>query len=100
MLLLDVSVVVALPSMRTDLGGSFADTQWVLDAYGLALAGVIMTGGMLADRLGRRRVFAAGLAIFTLASGACAIAGAPLVLNLARAVQGSAAGCCSPAPSR
>lgn len=93
MLLLDVSVVVvALPSMRADLGGSFADVQWVLDAYTLALAGLIMTGAVLADRLGRRRVFATGLAIFTLASGACAIAGTPLVLNLARAVQGLGGG--------
>jgi EmrB/QacA subfamily drug resistance transporter len=93
MLLLDISVVVvALPSMRADLGGSFADGQWVLDAYTLALAGVVMTGAALADRLGRRRVFTAGLAIFTLASGACAAADAPLVLNLARGLQGLGGG--------
>jgi EmrB/QacA subfamily drug resistance transporter len=93
MLLLDISVVVvAMPSMRADLGGSFADAQWVLDAYTLALAGLIMTGAALADRVGRRRVFAAGLAVFTLASAACAAAGEPLVLNLARAVQGLGSG--------
>jgi EmrB/QacA subfamily drug resistance transporter len=93
MLLLDISVVVvAMPSVRTDLGGGFADAQWVLDAYTLALAGMIMVGAALADRLGRRRVFAAGLAVFTLASGACAAAEAPLVLNLARAVQGLGSG--------
>jgi EmrB/QacA subfamily drug resistance transporter len=93
MLLLDISVVVvALPSMRADLGGSFADAQWVLDAYTLALAGVIMAGAAVADRVGRRRVFTAGLAGFTLASGACAAADAPLVLNLARGLQGLAGG--------
>jgi EmrB/QacA subfamily drug resistance transporter len=93
MLLLDISVVVvAMPSVRADLGGSFADAQWVLDAYTLAMAGVIMTGAALADRIGRRRVFAAGLAVFTLASGACAAASEPLALNVARAVQGLGSG--------
>jgi EmrB/QacA subfamily drug resistance transporter len=93
MLLLDVSVVVvALPSMRADLGGTFADAQWVLDAYTLALASLIMAGAVLADRFGRRRVFATGLAVFTLASGACALAGVPLVLNIGRAVQGLGGG--------
>jgi EmrB/QacA subfamily drug resistance transporter len=93
MLLLDISVVVvAMPSVRADLGGSFADAQWVIDAYTLAMAGVIMTGAALADRIGRRRVFAAGLAVFTLASGACAAAGEPLALNVARAVQGLGSG--------
>jgi len=93
MLLLDVSVVVvALPSLRADLGGTFADAQWVLDAYTLAVASLIIVGAVLADRLGRRRIFATGLVVFTLASGACAIAGAPLVLNLARAVQGLGGG--------
>jgi EmrB/QacA subfamily drug resistance transporter len=93
MLLLDISVVVvALPSMRADVGGSFADAQWVLDAYTLAMAGLIMTGAALADRVGRRRVFAAGLAVFTLASGACAAADAPFVLNVARGVQGIGGG--------
>ena len=100
MLLLDVSVVVALPSMRADLGGTFADAQWVLDAYTLALAGLIMVGAVLADRLGPRRIFAAGVAVFTLASGACALADAPLVLNVGRAVQGSAEGWCWRRPSR
>src|SRR4029453_18523957 len=93
MLLLDVSVVVvALPSMGADLGGTFADAQWVLDAYTLALASLIMAGAVLADRFGRRRVFATGLAVFTLASGACALAGAPVALNVGRAVQGLGGG--------
>jgi EmrB/QacA subfamily drug resistance transporter len=93
MLLLDISVVVvAMPSVRADLGGSFADAQWILDAYTLAMAGVIMSGAVLADRVGRRRIFATGLAVFTLASGVCAAADAPLALNLARAVQGLGSG--------
>ena len=93
MLLLDVSVVVvALPSIRADLGGTFADAQWVLDAYTLAFASLIIAGAVLADRFGRRRVFATGLAVFTLASGACALAGAPVGLNVARAVQGLGGG--------
>jgi EmrB/QacA subfamily drug resistance transporter len=93
MLLLDVSVVVvALPSMRADLGGTFADAQWVLDAYTLALAGLIMAGAVLADRLGRRRIFATGVGIFTLSSAACALADAPLALNVGRGVQGLGGG--------
>ena len=89
MLLLDVTVVnVALPSIRADLGASFTDLQWVVDAYVLTLAAIVLTAGSLADRLGRRRVFAAGVGIFTVASLACALAPDPLFLNLARAVQG------------
>ena len=62
MLLLDITVVnVALPSIREDLGASFTDLQWVVDAYALTLAALVLTAGSLADRLGRRRVFAAGL---------------------------------------
>lgn len=100
MLLLDISVVVvALPSMRADVGGSFADAQWVLDAYTLALAGLIMTVAALADRVGRRRVLAAGLAVFTLASGACAPM-LPSCSTSRAACRGSAAGCCLPPPSR
>jgi EmrB/QacA subfamily drug resistance transporter len=89
MLLLDITVVnVALPSIREDLGASFTDLQWVIDAYALTLAALVLTAGSLADRLGRRMVFAAGLAIFTVASLLCALAADPTVLNLARAVQG------------
>ena len=59
MLLLDITVVnVALPSIREDLGASFTDLQWVVDAYALTLAALVLTAGSLADRLGRRRVFA------------------------------------------
>ncbi|MET7701131.1 MULTISPECIES: MFS transporter [unclassified Streptomyces] len=89
MLLLDITVVnVALPSIREDLGASFSDLQWVIDAYALTLAAFVLTTGSLADRLGRRRVFACGLVVFALASLMCALAPDPLFLNLARAVQG------------
>ena len=89
MLLLDITVVnVALPSIRKDLGATFADLQWVVDAYALTLAALVLTAGSLADRLGRRRVFAAGLAIFSVASLLCALAPDPTLLNLARALQG------------
>jgi EmrB/QacA subfamily drug resistance transporter len=89
MLLLDITVVnVALPSIREDLGGSFTDLQWVVDAYALTLAALVLTAGSLADRLGRRRVFAAGLGIFSVASLLCALAPNPTFLSLARALQG------------
>jgi EmrB/QacA subfamily drug resistance transporter len=89
MLLLDITVVnVALPSIREDLGASFTDLQWVIDAYALTLAALVLTAGSLADRLGRRRVFAYGLATFSFASLLCALAPDPTFLNLARALQG------------
>src|SRR2546421_3076956 len=89
MLLLDITVVnVALPSIRKDLGASFSDLQWVVDAYALTLAALVLTAGSLADRLGRRRVFAVGLAIFSAASLLCALAPDPTFLNLSRALQG------------
>jgi EmrB/QacA subfamily drug resistance transporter len=89
MLLLDITVVnVALPSIRDDLGGSFSDLQWVVDAYALTLAALVLTAGSLADRLGRRRLFAWGLAIFSGASLLCALAPDPTFLNVARALQG------------
>ena len=69
MLLLDITVVnTALPAIQEDLDASFTDLQWVVDAYTLSLAALVLTAGVLADRLGRRRVFAAGLGIFTVAS--------------------------------
>jgi EmrB/QacA subfamily drug resistance transporter len=89
MLLLDITVVnTALPAIQRDLGGSFTDLQWVIDAYALSLAALVLTAGSLADRLGRRRVFAAGLGIFTIASLLCALAPDPTFLNLARGLQG------------
>jgi EmrB/QacA subfamily drug resistance transporter len=89
MLLLDITVVnTALPSIEEDLGASFTDLQWVIDAYALTLAALVLTAGSLADRLGRRRVFAVGLGVFSLASLLCAIAPDPTFLNLSRALQG------------
>ncbi len=89
MLLLDITVVnTALPSIEKDLGASFTDLQWVIDAYALSLAALVLIAGSLADRLGRRRVFAAGLAIFSFASGLAALAPDPTFLNVSRAIQG------------
>src|SRR5829696_10088451 len=89
MLLLDITVVnTALPSIREDLSASFTDLQWVIDAYALTLAAFVLVAGTLADRLGRRRVFAAGLAIFTISSLVAGLAPDATTLNLARAVQG------------
>jgi EmrB/QacA subfamily drug resistance transporter len=89
MLLLDITVVnVALPSIERDLDASFTDLQWVVDAYALTLAALVLTAGSLADRLGRRRLFAAGLVIFSLASLLCGLAPNPNFLNAMRALQG------------
>ena len=89
MLLLDITVVnVALPSIRDDLGGSFSDLQWVVDAYALTLAALVLTAGSLADRLGRRRLFTWGLGVFSAASLLCALAPDPAFLNFSRALQG------------
>jgi EmrB/QacA subfamily drug resistance transporter len=89
MLLLDVTIVnVALPSIQDDLHASFAQLQWVVDAYALSLAALLLTAGSLADRFGRRLLFAIGLAIFTAGSLLCALATGPLFLVLARAGQG------------
>src|SRR6478672_11465971 len=85
MLLLDITIVnVALPSIERDLNSSLTDLQWVIDAYALTLAALLLTAGSLADRVGRRRVFLIGLVIFTFASVLCGLAGSPLALNLAR----------------
>ena len=89
MLLLDVTVVnVALPAIQDDLGASFNDLRWVIDAYALTLAATMLICGSVGDRFGRRRVFVIGLAIFSLASLACGLAWNPLSLNLFRGLQG------------
>src|SRR5258707_5722394 len=89
MLLLDITVVnVALPDIREELNASLSSLQWVVDAYSLTLAAFLLTAGSLGDRLGRRRVFSLGFAIFTFASFLCGIAGDPTLLNLARGLQG------------
>jgi EmrB/QacA subfamily drug resistance transporter len=89
MLLLDVTVVnVALPDIRRELGGSFTDMQWVVDAYALGLATLLLASGSLADLLGRRLVFVTGIGVFVVSSFVCGLADSPTVLNIARAVQG------------
>lgn len=89
MLVLDMTVVaVALSNIQRDLGGDLGSLQWVIDAYTLTLAGLLLTTATLGDRRGRRLVFAGGLVVFTLASAGCAAAWSPLSLNLIRAVQG------------
>ena len=89
MLLLDITVVnVALPPIQKELNTSFTDLQWVIDAYALMLATTMLNAGTLADLLGRKRVFIAGIALFTLASALCGAATSPLFLILARGLQG------------
>jgi EmrB/QacA subfamily drug resistance transporter len=89
MLLLDITVVnVALPDIQKDLHASLSSLQWVVDAYSLTLAAFLLTAGSFADRVGRRRVFTLGFAIFTLASFLCGISGNATLLNLARGLQG------------
>ncbi len=89
MLLLDITVVnVALPDIQKALNSSFADLQWVVDAYSLTLAAFLLTAGVLGDMFGRRGVFAIGLGIFSVSSFLCGISVSPLMLNLSRGAQG------------
>ncbi|MEP6642800.1 MAG: MFS transporter, partial [Gaiellales bacterium] len=89
MLLVDVTIVnVALPNMAVDLGTSFSSLQWVVDAYALALAALLMGIGAIADIQGHRRVYIAGLALFAVSSVACGLAADAGLLITARAVQG------------
>jgi MFS transporter, DHA2 family, methylenomycin A resistance protein len=87
--LLDVTIVnVALANIGAGLGGSRSELQWVVDAYALVLAATMLGAGDLADRLGSRRLFLGGLALFGTASTVCALAPSASVLIAARAVQG------------
>ena len=89
MLLLDVTiVVVAIPVIQKGLHTTFSDVQWVIDAYALTLASLLLTTGSLADRYGRRRLFVIGLVIFTLGSLTCGLAQSPTMLILSRSAQG------------
>jgi EmrB/QacA subfamily drug resistance transporter len=89
MLLIDVTIVAtALPSIQRELHAGLTSLQWVVDAYAVILAALILTAGSLADRVGRRRVFAAGVTIFTVTSLVCGLAGSATVLDIARGVQG------------
>jgi EmrB/QacA subfamily drug resistance transporter len=92
MLMLDIAVVnTALPHIARDLRSGLNGVQWVVDAYTLALATVVLSAGSLADRFGRRRIFLWGMVLFTASSLACALAQSIAVLDGARAVQGAAA---------
>jgi EmrB/QacA subfamily drug resistance transporter len=87
--LLDSTVVnVAAPSIRADLGGSYASLQWMGAGYTLALAVGLLTGGRLGDMFGRRRMLLVGVSGFVVASVLCAVAGSPEVLIAARMLQG------------
>jgi EmrB/QacA subfamily drug resistance transporter len=89
MMLVDVTIVqVALPRIQRELHASFANLQWVIDAYALALSALILTSGTLADRVGRKRIFVGGLGLFTLASLLCGLSGNITLLILARGLQG------------
>ncbi|MET0750811.1 MAG: MFS transporter, partial [Solirubrobacterales bacterium] len=92
MLLIDVTIVnVALPDIPRDLAASFSSLQWVIDAYALTLASFLLVAGSVGDRIGRRRVFSFGFALFTVASFACGLSGDATVLNVARGFQGAGA---------
>jgi EmrB/QacA subfamily drug resistance transporter len=89
MLLLDVTIVnVALPDIERALHASLADLQWVIDAYALTLAALLLTAGSLADRYGRRLLFSIGIVVFTLGSLLCGLASSATFLSLSRAFQG------------
>jgi EmrB/QacA subfamily drug resistance transporter len=81
-------VNVALPAIQADLGADASQAQWVIESYALFLASLLLVGGALGDRFGRRRIFMLGVAVFTLSAIACALARGPYALIAARAVQG------------
>jgi len=92
MAFIDGTVVnVALPAVQRDLGAGAGDAEWVVEAYTLLLSSLLLVGGALGDRLGRRRVFIAGVVLFALTSAACGLAPSPAVLIASRALQGAAA---------
>jgi DHA2 family methylenomycin A resistance protein-like MFS transporter len=86
---LDVTIVnTALNSIGASLGGGVSELQWIVSAYTIAFAALILTAGALGDRCGAKKVFMAGFAIFTAASLACALAPTAMILIAARVVQG------------
>jgi EmrB/QacA subfamily drug resistance transporter len=98
MVILDASVVnVALPSIKTDVGFSEQSLSWILNAYTLIFGGFLLLGGRLADRLGRRRLFVAGIGLFTLASLLCGVSQSQGMLLFARGLQGLGGALVSPA---
>jgi EmrB/QacA subfamily drug resistance transporter len=98
MTILDVAIVnVAIPSIQTKLHIAESTVQWVITAYAITFGGFLLLGGRMADMLGRRRIFIAGLVLFTLASLTCGLASSAGVLIVSRAVQGIGAAIISPA---
>src|SRR5690349_10150760 len=98
MIMLDNTIVnVALPSIERSLHLKISELEWVVTGYALTFGALMLTGGKLADLLGRRAVFVAGLAVFTLSSLACGLAGSAGVLIAARVVQGVGAALMNPA---
>ena len=94
---IDATVVnVALPAIGADLGADFADLQWIVTSYTLTLASLILLGGALGDRYGRRRVFVVGVVWFAVASLLCGLAPTPAVLIACRALQGVGAALLTP----
>jgi EmrB/QacA subfamily drug resistance transporter len=89
-------VATALPAIHQSVGGSIATLDWAVNAYGLTFAAGIITAAAVGERIGRRRVYVAGLALFTVASGLCAIAPNSSLLIAARAVQGVGAAAITP----
>src|SRR5215470_4921720 len=89
---LDVTIVnTALHAIGASLGGGVAEVQWMVSAYTIAFAAFILTAGALGDRIGARKIFMVGFALFTAASLACALAPNATILIAARCVQGLAA---------
>src|SRR5258706_3216938 len=89
MAFIDGTVVsVALPALQKGLGATVLDVQWVVESYALFLAALLLAGGSLGDRFGRRRIFCSGVALFALASIACGLARSVGQLIVARALQG------------
>src|SRR5206468_1577209 len=89
MIMLDNTIVnVALPAIKSDLGIGTSELEWVVTAYALTFATLLLTSGKLGDLLGRRLIFAIGLAVFTLSSLACGLSSGATELIAARAVQG------------
>ena len=98
MIMLDNTVVnVALPAIQRDLGIDVAELEWVVTGYALSFAVLMLTGGKLADMLGRRRIFLTGLAVFTFSSLLCGLAGSAELLIGARVLQGAGAAFMMPA---
>ena len=95
---LDFSIVnVALPTIQRELGMAAAQLQWIVTGYALTFGSLLLAGGRLADRLGRRRLLTGGLILFGVASLACGLAQWPVMLIIARLAQGAAGAVVSPA---